>query len=297
MRACLVVLALGGCAGTSEPSTALAPARSASAAQKPEASSPAPSTVASAAPPPRAVESPSTPPGFVRYGYGQVDGGDEAIVEGALDTRCGAYRITQSSRASPLEIHDASDRIAHRDAVADPTGAGAAQITPLFCFDLTGDGAPEFLYEKYSGHMHCCSLVIGLSLGAKATPILSYAFGAGGLLATPKQLDDGGSWELVGLESMEPWERNTLSLPVVFSFQKGKYERATRRFTDYVRADRTRNGCPDCSEVYQIGISVLLGEWSSLRSELAASVLGRPDAAKQRKTWDAVHADFDRRLR
>ncbi|HEX6275995.1 MAG TPA: hypothetical protein VFZ53_23305 [Polyangiaceae bacterium] len=230
-----------------------------------------PKATASAATP---LDDPSTslPPGSRNLALPE-DGG-------TLLERCGTYVVEQVGDEVPLHVRlrDAGGNVVGRIVPAVNIGHAAAE----WCFDLTGDGVPELLVTESSGGAHCCSTYRVISLGPKPALLLDFAAGDG-LLEGAQDLDGKGALELVGRDDVLMNEASaspfagTYLVPIVFSFENGKYVRKTRRFKKFLEQERTEieasyreddaNGVTDDPSGW-MALSVLIGDFTKVKGRL-----------------------------
>lgn len=121
-----------------------------------------------------------------------------------------------------------------------------AHFTPLWCGDILQNGGRAFGYSSFSGGAHCCTTSYVVLLDDEPRTILKTE-GEGPSLE-PKQLNEGGPYELVGLSDALAYfdpggGLDSLSfvaspmLPAVFAYEEGEFVEATRRFPEVLESD------------------------------------------------------------
>lgn len=113
-----------------------------------------------------------------------------------------------------------------------------------FCQDITGDGTPEVLLYGFSGGAHCCFTHELYSLEKTPRLLLRY-FSAHSDSLEPEQLDGQGPKELLAWDWRFAYAyglsfAESVPLPVVFSYQNGRYIDQSRRFPGALRGFITK---------------------------------------------------------
>jgi hypothetical protein len=199
---------------------------------------------------------------------------------GTLLERCGTYVVEQVADEIPLHVRlrDAGGNVVGRIVPEVNFGHAVAE----WCFDLTGDGVPELLVSESSGGAHCCGTYRVISLGPKPQLLLDFDAGDG-LIEGAQNLDGKGAFELIGRDDLLVEEGSaspfagTYLVPIVFSFEGGKYVRKTRRFKKFLEQERTEveasyreedpSGKTDDPSGW-MALSVLIGDWAKVKGRL-----------------------------
>ncbi len=118
--------------------------------------------------------------------------------------KCGDFTVTRADTLGPQGVPTASSvkvtTAANVEVFAAETATAGSRVGVDWCFDITGEGAPELSVFSYSGGAHCCieQQVITL-LPTGSNPIVTYPAGNSGPLQ-PRDLDGKMPLELTGLD-------------------------------------------------------------------------------------------------
>lgn len=201
---------------------------------------------AAASPRPRSSEAESSPAptgattSKTTDGYKLIAGGFRG------STLCGDYEVEWFN--PPLKAKrpaDATLVVSGKDgtSVLEDEERVAGQyvaLSPTWCGDVLRDGSTLLGHTSYSGGAHCCFTMYVTRLDDSARLLEVDLGNTGGL--EPNQLDGAGPLELVGLSDAFAYFDGLAFavspfLPLVYSFDGGRYTESTPRFDDHVRKD------------------------------------------------------------
>ncbi len=247
-------------------------------------------TTASATPTPR---TPAPPDFGIQEWSGEPKGsnlcGDYSVLWQSPDLGGGGNSATLTAVSGKDVVLDIKAKDEH------------SQIMGMWCGDVTGDERLELASQTFTGGAHCCWTFRIDTLDGPT--LLDADLGNYGDLE-PKQLDDGGAYELIGFSDALAYFEElpyavTQSLPRVFAFKKDHFVNATTDFPAQVRKslDGAREDLDQAvaegadSQVLE-GLAIgLYGHYVLLdqaESGLDDTVAGLPDEAAQ---WVRDHAE------
>lgn len=239
-----------------------------------------------------------SPPGFVRY-----------AADAAGPLPCGPNQVgieaAEGDEGPESLLVVRAGRVIWQKTVRSE-GIFGPHLSPVWCFDVTGDGEPELLVAEETGGTHCCRVETLVSLGPRPRVLLRFDDGGWGGDLTPLDAGAGaglpypllagtdpeGRWghPLCGSHAERPF------LPLVFALRGGRYVRAGRSERAVMSAIRAHaqarlttlvaggegDSAFSCQEPFDIlTASLALGDWPRARRTLPAPVVEMLDRERR----------------
>jgi hypothetical protein len=118
-------------------------------------------------------------------------------------------------------------------------------IMSVRCHDVTGDRAPDLLFETYSGGAHCCTTVYVVALAPPARLVLYYEAGNAGGYEVADLDKDGRSELLLGDDGLAYFADlcyacSPASMPLVACVRDARFRDCTRAYPAFMRQQITR---------------------------------------------------------
>lgn len=150
-------------------------------------------------------------------------------------TRCGAYTLQYVQNG----FDDPEDTVSLLLNGKKTVTVADTMVSATFCKDITGDGVPEVMLYGFSGGAHCCFTHSLYSLQNPPRLLLRY-FSAHSDALEPEQLDGTKPLELIGWDWRFAYAyglsfAESVPLPVVFTYQNGRYVDASLRYPAVLR--------------------------------------------------------------